>query len=213
MSTSGSKPHSASDNVVWEDGHISREEREQRYSQKGGVFWFTGLSGAGKSTVARALEHSLFIAGRQVVHLDGDNVRHGLCGDLGFTAEDRGENIRRIAHAARLFLDAGFIVLASFISPSRDARLRACEIIGQVDFFEVYVNASVEACEARDVKGLYARARRGEIQNFTGISAPYEAPLNPTLELRTDTQSKEESVEQVSSWMRGHGFLPGDIWP
>ncbi|MEM9930884.1 MAG: adenylyl-sulfate kinase, partial [Bacteroidota bacterium] len=163
------------------DRIVQRAEREARTGHRAGVIWLTGLSGSGKSTIAAAVERELFERGHQVVLLDGDNVRTGLCGDLGFSLGDRQENIRRIAEAAKLFVGAGAQVLCSFVSPTRAIRALAQDIIGPEDFFEVFVNTPLEVCEARDVKGLYAKARAGEIKGFTGIDSPYEAPEAPFL--------------------------------
>ena len=175
-----------SSNVVWHQATVTRELREQRNKHRGAVLWFTGLSGSGKSTLAHAVEARLFDRGCQTFVLDGDNVRHGLCADLGFTDDDRQENIRRIGHMAHQFSQAGIIVLTAFISPFRVDRERVRKIAGQ-DFHEIYCNCSLEKCEERDVKGLYKKARAGDIAHFTGISSPYEAPEQP--ELITSTES------------------------
>lgn len=176
---------------------VQRTEREQRNGHRGGVIWLTGLSGSGKSTIATAVERELFDAGHHVVLLDGDNVRTGLCGDLGFSLTDRRENIRRIAEVAKLFVAAGAQVLCSFVSPTREIRSLARSIIGAEDFYEVFVNTPLEVCEARDVKGLYAKARAGEIKGFTGIDSPYEAPEDPFLDLLTAQQSVKDSTAEV----------------
>jgi len=176
------------------DRLLSRQEREQRLGQKGKVLWLTGLSGSGKSTIAENLERKLFEAGYFPQVLDGDNIRSGINKNLGFSVADRTENIRRIAEVARLYANSGVIVLASFISPTRQIRTLAKTIIGADDFLEVYVNAPLEECERRDVKGLYQKARRGEIKGFTGIDSPYEAPETPFLEIRTDQLALENSV-------------------
>lgn len=183
---------------------VQRQEREQRNGHRGGVFWLTGLSGSGKSTIAAAVERTLYGKGHFVVLLDGDNVRTGLCGDLGFSLEDRKENIRRIAETAKLFVAAGAQVLCSFVSPTRDIRSMARDIIGEDDFYEVFVNTPLEVCEARDVKGLYAKARAGEIKGFTGIDSPYEAPQHPFLDLRTADQTVEVSAGEVVEAIRNH---------
>ena len=177
------------------DRLLSRQEREQRLGQKGKVLWLTGLSGSGKSTIAENLERKLFEAGYFPQVLDGDNIRSGINKNLGFSVADRTENIRRIAEVARLYANSGVIVLASFISPTRQIRTLAKTIIGADDFLEVYVNAPLEECERRDVKGLYQKARRGEIKGFTGIDSPYEAPETPFLEIRTDQLALEKSVD------------------
>lgn len=176
---------------------VQRTEREAANGHRAGVVWLTGLSGSGKSTIAAAVERELFTAGHFVVLLDGDNVRTGLCGDLGFSLEDRKENIRRIAETAKLFVAAGAQVLCSFVSPTREIRSMAQDIIGADNFYEVFVNTPLEVCEARDVKGLYAKARAGEIKGFTGIDSPYEAPKHPFLDLKTAEQTVEESAEEV----------------
>jgi len=181
---------------------VQRSEREEQNGHRAGVVWLTGLSGSGKSTIATAVERELFAAGQFVVLLDGDNVRTGLCGDLGFSLDDRKENIRRIAETARLFVAAGAQVLCSFVSPTRDIRAMARDIVGVEDFLEVFVNTPLEVCEARDVKGLYAKARAGEIKGFTGIDSPYEVPEAPFLDLRTAEQSVAESAEEVVTAIR-----------
>ncbi len=177
------------------DRLLSRQEREQRLEQQGKVLWLTGLSGSGKSTIAEHLERRLFEAGYFPQVLDGDNIRSGINKNLGFSVADRTENIRRIAEVARLYANSGVIVLASFISPTRQIRAMAKTIIGENDFLEIYVNAPLEECERRDVKGLYEKARRGEIKGFTGIDSPYEAPESPFLEIRTDQLALEKSVD------------------
>ncbi len=177
------------------DRLLSRQEREQRLGQQGKVLWLTGLSGSGKSTIAEHLERRLFEAGYFPQVLDGDNIRSGINKNLGFSVADRTENIRRIAEVARLYANSGVIVLASFISPTRQIRAMAKTIIGENDFLEIYVNAPLEECERRDVKGLYEKARRGEIKGFTGIDSPYEAPESPFLEIRTDQLALEKSVD------------------
>lgn len=166
-------------------------------NQKAKVLWFTGLSGSGKSTIAIALEKELYARGFHCYLLDGDNVRTGLCNNLGFTAENRRENIRRISETSKLFIDAGVICINAFVSPTIKIRQMAKDIIGEEDFIEVYVNTPLEVCEARDVKGLYKKARAGEIKNFTGIDAPYEAPLNPQIEIKTVALSIEEACQLI----------------
>ncbi|PTV94095.1 adenylylsulfate kinase [Halanaerobium saccharolyticum] len=185
------------DNIKWHSGEINKAAREELLGQQGMVLWFTGLSGSGKSTIAVEVEKELYRRGRASYRLDGDNLRFGLNKDLGFTAADREENIRRIGEVAALFADAGLITLASFISPYRSGREAAREAAGVENFKEIYVKASVEACAERDPKGLYAKAKKGEIENFTGISAPYEEPENPDLIVDTEKLSLEESVELV----------------
>lgn len=180
---------------------LSRSDKEELLGQKGVMLWFTGLSGSGKSTVAIALERELQKRGLLCRILDGDNIRSGINKGLGFTAEDRRENIRRIAEVAKLFVDTGIITIAAFISPSNDLRRMASDIIGAEDFKEVYISTPLEVCEARDVKGLYAKARRGEIKNFTGISAPFEAPKHPALSIDTSKVSLEDSVKQILAFL------------
>jgi adenylylsulfate kinase len=179
------------------DRLLQRDDREKRLGQRSKVLWFTGLSGSGKSTVAEHLERRLHNEGFFAQVLDGDNIRSGINNNLGFSAEDRRENIRRIAEVARLYLNSGVLTLNSFISPTREIRAMARAIIGADDFVEIYINAPLEVCEKRDVKGLYKKARAGEIKGFTGIDAPYEPPLSPALEIRTHEQSLEASVNQV----------------
>lgn len=179
------------------DKMLGRSDKEALLGQRGIMIWFTGLSGSGKSTVAIALERELQKRGLLCRILDGDNIRSGINNNLGFSAEDRVENIRRIAEIGKLFVDTGIITLAAFISPNNDIREMASRIIGKEDFMEIYVSTPLEECERRDVKGLYAKARRGEIRNFTGISAPFEAPEHPALSLDTSVLSVEESVNQL----------------
>jgi bifunctional enzyme CysN/CysC len=173
------------------------------------VLWFTGLSGSGKSTVANVVEKKLYARGRHTTILDGDNVRHGLNKDLGFTDVDRVENIRRVAETAKLMADAGLIVLVSFISPFRSEREMARGLMPDGEFVEIFVDTPLAVAEQRDPKGLYARARAGEIKNFTGIDAPYEAPLTPDLHLQTQNSDPEALAEQVIAWLEAHGRLSG----
>jgi len=196
-----------STNVVWHQSTITRADREALHKHKGAIVWFTGLSGSGKSTLSHAAEDILHKKGCSTIVLDGDNIRHGLNKNLGFSPADRTENIRRIGEVAKLFTDAGVIVFTSFISPYRADRdlVRAIHDPGR--FVEAYVAASVETCESRDVKGLYKKARAGEIPEFTGISAPYEAPERPELVLDTNRQSVEESVGQLVSFLEEKGYL------
>lgn len=179
------------------DKMLSREDKEKLLGQRGVMLWLTGLSGSGKSTIAIALERELHKRGLLCRILDGDNIRSGINNNLGFSAEDRVENIRRIAEIGKLFVDTGIITIAAFISPSNELRQLAARIIGEEDFLEIYVCTPLEECEKRDVKGLYAKARRGEIKNFTGISAPFEAPEHPVLSLDTSKVSLEESVNTL----------------
>ncbi len=184
------------------DQLLQRSDREQRLNQKSKVLWLTGLSGSGKSTIARQLEQVLFQEGFFPQVLDGDNIRSGINNNLGFSTEDRTENIRRIAEVAKLYLDSGVICINSFISPTKPIRDLAKSIIGADDFIEIYINAPLEVCEARDVKGLYKKARSGTIKGFTGIDAPYEAPQNPALEIRTDQTSIEEATQQILTYIK-----------
>lgn len=179
------------------DRMLSRQDKEELLKQHSVMIWFTGLSGSGKSTIAIGLERELHKRGLLCRILDGDNIRSGINNNLGFTEADRIENIRRIAEVSKLFVDTGIITIAAFISPSNDIREMAANIIGKDDFLEVYVSTPIEECERRDVKGLYAKARRGEIKNFTGISAPFEAPAHPALTLDTSALSLEESVNKL----------------
>ena len=179
------------------DRMLAREDKEELLKQRSVMIWFTGLSGSGKSTIAIALERELHKRGLLCRILDGDNIRSGINNNLGFTEADRIENIRRIAEVSKLFVDTGIVTIAAFISPSNDIREMAANIIGKDDFLEVYVSTPIEECERRDVKGLYAKARRGEIKNFTGISAPFEAPAHPALTLDTSALSLEESVNKL----------------
>ena len=194
-------------NIVRHEGVISRQDRERLLGQRGCVAWFTGLSGSGKSTVARAVEERLVAAGRLVYVLDGDNVRHGLCADLGFSDADRTENIRRIGHVAALLADAGAIVLTAFISPFRRDRAQVREVVGEDDLLEIFVNAPLDVCESRDPKGLYKKARTGEIPEFTGISSPYEPPEHPALDLPTGKLSLAECAASVEDMLKQRGNL------
>ena len=176
---------------------LTRDRQEDLLNQKSIMIWFTGLSGSGKSTIAVALERELYTKGYLCKLLDGDNIRTGINKNLGFTEEDRKENIRRISEVSKLFIDTGIITIAAFISPTRELRALAKSIIGKENFIEVFISTPLNVCEERDVKGLYAKARKGEISNFTGISAPFEAPENPDLSLDTSTLSIEESVNRL----------------
>jgi bifunctional enzyme CysN/CysC len=191
-----------SQNIFWSKGKIDRAVREQRNKHKGAIIWLTGLSGAGKSTIATELERELFAMGSHTYILDGDNIRHGLSANLGFSPEDRQENIRRVGEVARLLMDAGVLVITAFISPYRDDRRLARSLVDEGDFIEIYVNAPVEVCEQRDPKGLYKKARAGQIQNFTGVSAPYEAPEKPEVEVHTDKQSAAECVAHIIDYLK-----------
>ncbi|MFV1977810.1 MAG: adenylyl-sulfate kinase [Myxococcota bacterium] len=195
-----------SENITWHEGQVGRSDREAIVGQRGVTIWLTGLSGSGKSTIAIAAEHELTSRGRLAFVLDGDNVRHGLNQNLGFSPEDRTENIRRW-EVSKLFTEAGVIVFTSFISPYRSDRDAVRALMGAGDFVEVYVDASLDTCEQRDTKGLYKKARAGEIPEFTGISAPYEAPESPELVLDTNRQSVEESVGKLVEYLDAKGYL------
>lgn len=186
-----------STNIVWHAASVTRERHEALNGHKGIVVWFTGLSGSGKSTIAHALEARLHDQARHTIVLDGDNVRHGLCSDLGFSERDRRENIRRLGEVSKLFVSAGIITITAFISPFRQDRQSVRNLIGDTDFIEVYCRCSLDVCEQRDVKGLYKRARAGEIPNYTGISSPYEEPLDPEIIVDTDKDSLEDEVRRV----------------
>ena len=201
----GERPKSA--NVVWESTAISREMREERNGHGAAVLWFTGLSGSGKSTVARLLERRLYALGCQTLFLDGDNVRHGLNGDLGFSDRDRKENIRRVAEVAKLAYDHGMLALCTFISPFQADRAFARSLVPAGRFFEVYVKCDLEVAKRRDPKGLYARALRGEIREFTGVSSPYEAPSEPELVIETDLVSAEDAVETILAELAARGII------
>ena len=199
---------SKSPNVVWHEYKITREDREQLLNQKGCVLWFTGLPSSGKSTLANEVAHLLHQRGQLTYVLDGDNIRHGLNKDLGFSPEDREENIRRIGEVAKLFADAGVIALTAFVSPYRKDRDRARSLLEEGRFIEVYVNCPVQVCESRDPKGLYKKAKAGEIPEFTGISAPYEPPEKPEIEVRTDEMSVSEAAEMVIRYLEQQGIVP-----
>lgn len=208
----GSPREVTSSNVVWHSGDVTRTDREARLGQRAGTVWFTGLSGSGKSTVAVELERRLAAAGRLCYRLDGDNLRHGLNGDLGFSERDRTENIRRTGEVCRLLVDAGVIVLASFVSPFRADRqqVRTLHAAAEMPFIEVHVHVPLEVAEARDPKGLYAKARAGEISGFTGIDQPYEAPESPELRIDTSTGSVAETAATVESFLQDLGWLGRD---
>lgn len=197
----------AATNVVWHHATVTRARREQLNDHQSTIMWFTGLSGAGKSTLAHAVEERLHQYGCRTFVMDGDNVRHGLCVDLGFSEENRKENIRRVGEVAKLFLDAGVIVLTAFISPFRCDRERVRKLVPHGEFLEVYCRCPLEVCEMRDVKGLYKRARTGEIRDFTGISSPYEEPLEPELVVDTGVLSLEDSVARVITMLVERGVI------
>lgn len=196
-------------NIFWHEGEVSRQDREKLLRQRGAVLWFTGLSGAGKSTVARRVEKKLYDMGHLTYVLDGDNIRFGLNKDLGFSPADRKENIRRVGEVAKLFADAGIITMTAFISPYREDRDMVRRLLPEGDFIEIYVACPLAECERRDVKGLYKKARAGEIKEFTGISAPYEEPLAPELVLETHRESVEESANKVIEYLRKQKIIPG----
>ena len=189
-------------NIIYHTASVTRERRNQLNNHKSVVIWFTGLSGSGKSTLAHAVEEILFSKGCRTYVLDGDNVRHGLNSNLDFSNEDRKENIRRIGEVTKLMMEAGLIILTAFISPFREDRIAVRNLISDGDFIEVYCKASLETCEARDLKGLYKRARLGEIKNYTGINSPYEIPDNPELIIDIDKESLEESVSKIVSFLQ-----------
>ena len=189
-------------NIIYHAASVTRERRNQLNNHKSVVIWFTGLSGSGKSTLAHSVEEILFSKGCRTYVLDGDNVRHGLTSNLGFSNEDRKENIRRIGEVTKLMMEAGLIILTAFISPFREDRIAVRNLISDGDFIEIYCKASLETCEARDLKGLYKRARLGEIKNYTGIDSPYEVPDNPELIIDTDKELLEESVSKIVSFLQ-----------
>jgi adenylylsulfate kinase len=195
------------ENVIWHERLVSRHERNLLNKHKSGVVWFTGLSAAGKSTIAHHLEKDLFERGIRAYVLDGDNVRHGINSNLGFSREDRKENLRRIAEVSKLYVDAGIVVLAAFISPYREDRAYIKEIVGPEDFFEVYIKCSLNVCENRDPKGLYKKARAGLIKNYTGIDAPYEEPLAADLEIDTEVLDVDSSVGKILTFLDQRKFI------
>lgn len=190
-----------SNNVVWHNATVTRSRREKQNGHRGAIVWLTGLSGSGKSTLAHAVEEILHQNGCRTFVLDGDNVRHGLCEDLGFSDDDRHENIRRIGETAKLFIEAGVIVFAAFISPYQADRLKVRNMVAKDDFFEIYCNSAIEVCESRDVKGLYKKARAGIIKEFTGISSPYQTPQFPDLVINTGELDLDSCVHQVVSFL------------
>jgi len=196
-------------NVVWHEGHVERSSREALLRQKGCTIWLTGLPSSGKSTIGFSLEHALIEQGRLAYVLDGDNVRHGLNKNLGFSAEDRAENIRRIGEVAKLFADTGIVTITSFVSPYRADReiVRKLHKEAQLPFVEVFVDTPVELCEQRDPKGLYKKARAGEIPNFTGVSDPYEAPVSPEVTLKTADKKLEACVAELAQYLEKHGII------
>jgi adenylylsulfate kinase len=194
-------------NTIYHNATVTRERRNQLNDHKSVVIWFTGLSGSGKSTLAHSVEEELYRLGCRTFVLDGDNVRHGLSSNLTFSDDDRKENIRRIGEAAKLMMGAGVIAMTAFISPFKKDRNLVRQLLSQGDFIEIYCKASLETCESRDVKGLYKRARAGEIKNYTGIDSPYEAPENPELVIDTERESLEESVAKVIDFLQSKGII------
>lgn len=194
-------------NITWHESEIGKDQREKFLGQKGVVIWFTGLSGSGKSTLAHAVEKRLFENGNLCYVLDGDNIRHGLNKNLGFSPQDREENIRRIGEVAKLFTDAGLIAMTAFISPYRADRRKARELLNSGEFIEVYAKVPIEVAEQRDPKGLYKKARAGEIKEFTGISAPYEEPENPEIVVDTSVLSLEESADKIITYLAQSGIM------
>ncbi len=194
-------------NTVWHHATVTRHRRNQQNNHKSAVLWFTGLSGSGKSTLAHCVEEELYQLGCRTIVLDGDNVRHGLCGDLGFSDVDRKENLRRIGEMSKLFVEAGVITLTAFISPFSDDRNRVKSLMGQSEFIEIFVDCSIDICEKRDTKGLYKKARKGEVANFTGVSSPYEPPENPDLVVDTGSQTLDESVKLVMNLLIDRGII------
>lgn len=195
--------------IVWQEHHLNKTQRSIQKAQKPCMIWLTGLSGSGKSTIANALEQKLYVLEKHTYLLDGDNVRHGLNKDLGFSDHDRVENIRRIGEVGKLFIDAGLIVISAFISPFQSDRQIVRNLVNQDEFLEVFIDAPIELCERRDPKGLYKKARCGEIKNFTGIDSPYEAPLNPEVHIKTDVMSVDESVQCIIDALIHKGYLNG----
>lgn len=193
--------------IVWHDSEVSKEQRQALNKHKSAIIWFTGLSGAGKSTLSAALEKRLHEMGIHTYRLDGDNVRHGLNQDLAFSEADRKENIRRIGEVAKLMVDAGLLTLTAFISPYREDRQRVRDLVEEDEFIEVYVKASLASCEARDVKGLYEKARKGILKNFTGIDAPYEEPHDAQLVIDTEQLSVESSVAQIITYLQDRNYI------
>lgn len=196
-----------STNIVWHESSVTKEDRQKLNNHKSGVLWFTGLSGSGKSTISVALEKKIHARGIRTYLLDGDNVRHGLNKNLGFSPEDRTENIRRIGEVGKLMSDAGILTLSAFISPYQEDRDQVRTLLEEGEFIEIYVKCSVDTCETRDPKGLYKKARAGEIKGFTGIDAPYEEPLDPEITIETDTQTLEESVQIIIDYLKKAGYL------
>ncbi|WP_321470603.1 adenylyl-sulfate kinase [Halarcobacter sp.] len=202
--------HESNENIIWHQQNIDKNDRTMLLSQKPCILWFTGLSGSGKSTIANAVEKQLFNRGIKTYLLDGDNVRHGLNKDLGFSESDRVENIRRIGEVSKLFVDAGLITLTAFISPFRSDRQIARSLVGYDEFIEVFIDTPLDVCEKRDPKGLYKKARDGAIKNFTGIDSPYEAPQEPQIHINTNKLSISECVDKVINYLIKYGYIQGN---
>ncbi|MEB7403718.1 adenylyl-sulfate kinase [Mammaliicoccus sciuri] len=198
---------SASTNITWHNSEVTKAQRQERNGHKSVVIWFTGLSGSGKSTISVALEKALFEQNITSYRLDGDNIRHGLNQNLGFSPEDRKENIRRIGEVGKLMVDAGVVTMTAFISPYEEDRNTVRDILEDGEFIEVYTKCSLDECESRDPKGLYKKARSGEIKEFTGINAPYEEPSNPEIIIDTENESVEESVEKIVAYLKENQYL------
>ncbi|MBS4199264.1 adenylyl-sulfate kinase [Bacillus sp. FJAT-49732] len=196
-----------STNVTWHEQHVSKKDRQALHGHKSAILWFTGLSASGKSTLCVEIEKRLFALGMSTYVLDGDNIRHGLNKNLGFSPEDRSENIRRIGEVSRLLVDAGIITLTAFISPYRKDRELVRNLVDHYEFIEVYVKCSIEECERRDPKGLYKKARLGEINDFTGVNAPYEEPINPEIVIESDKETVTASVDKVLSYLKDHNYI------
>ncbi|MEB6195234.1 adenylyl-sulfate kinase [Mammaliicoccus sciuri] len=198
---------SASTNITWHDSEVTKAQRQERNGHKSVVIWFTGLSGSGKSTISVALEKALFKQNITSYRLDGDNIRHGLNQNLGFSPEDRKENIRRIGEVGKLMVDAGVVTMTAFISPYEEDRNTVRDILEDGEFIEVFTKCSLDECESRDPKGLYKKARSGEIKEFTGINAPYEEPSNPEIVIDTENESVVESVEKIVAYLKENQYL------
>ena len=204
------KIHETNEDIVWHSQNVTKKKRESLLNQKPCILWFTGLSGSGKSTIANAVESELFNRGIKTYLLDGDNVRHGLNKDLGFSQIDRIENIRRIGEVSKLFIDSGLIVLTAFISPFKSDRQIAKSLVAYDEFVEVFINTPIEICESRDPKGLYKKARNGDIKNFTGIDSPYEEPVEPQIEIKTDELNINTSVDKIVDYLMRNGYIKGE---
>ena len=196
-----------SNNIVWHNSHLTKEQRAKLKKQKPCVLWFTGLSGSGKSTLANALEARLYELGLHTYLLDGDNVRHGLNADLGFDEASRVENIRRVGEVAKLFVDSGTIIITAFISPFISDRTQVRSLVKEGEFIEIFVDAPLEVCESRDSKGLYKKARAGEIKNFTGIDSPYEKPINAELHIVNDKTELNENIDKITDYLKTNGYI------